>query len=112
MQIYWCLWGLIQNGPVRPTVANNNHNSSEKVIDSTYSITVGVDTLRLEENAIREEEEEITSSDDDFDYLKYAQQKSGLTIGDLLQFDLINKEDIPEEHVKDIKHLDCDFFDL
>lgn len=112
VQIYWCLWGLIQNGPLKPTVANNNHNSSEKVIDSTYSITVGVDTLRLEENAIGEEEEEITSSDDDFDYLKYAQQKSGLTIGDLLQFDLVNKDDISEEHVKDIKHLDCDFFDL
>lgn len=113
VQIYWCLWGLIQNGPVRPTPVNQ-HNSSGKVIDSTYSITVGVDKLRLEENAIGEEgdEDEITSSDDDFDYLKYSQQKSGLTMGDLLQFDLVTKDDIPEEHLKDIKYLKCDFFDL
>ncbi|CUM47328.1 unnamed protein product [Debaryomyces fabryi] len=114
VQIYWCLWGLIQNGPVRPTLANPHHSSSEKVIDSTYSITVGVDKLRLEENAVRDEgdEDEITSSDDDFDYLKYSQQKSGLTIGDLLQFDLVTKNDIPKGHIKDIKYLKCDFFDL
>lgn len=114
VQIYWCLWGLIQNGPVKPShgVADNR---SAKVVDSTYSIVSGIETLKLDENAIEEDgavEEEITSSDDDFNYLKYAQQKSGLVMGDLLKFNVIDKTDIDEHYLNAIKYLDLDLYEI
>lgn len=118
VQIHWCLLDLIHEGPIRPTICIYNHKSnpsSEKLIDSTYS-NMGLDTLGLEENAAGEEEEsedsEETTLDNNFDYLKYAQQKSALLIGDFLQLGLIDKSDIRQEYLKDVKHLNCDFFEL
>ncbi|EGW31578.1 uncharacterized protein SPAPADRAFT_62195, partial [Spathaspora passalidarum NRRL Y-27907] len=63
VQIYWCLWGLIQNGPIKPVTTGK---SEEKGIDSTYSITTDMENLTVEEAS---EEESIASSDDEFDYL-------------------------------------------
>lgn len=115
VHIYWCFWGLIQNGPLKNTSPSHGQ-TSEKVIDSTYSITIGAEKLKLEENAIDgdsndEGEEEVVSTDDDFDYLKYAQQKSGLAMGDLLEYGLLAKEDIAQDYLNKIKHLDCSLYD-
>lgn len=106
VQIYWCIWGLIQNGPMKKEVDELvGETIEEQGIDSTYTITTGFHNLELKENAI---EDEITSSDDDFNYLKYAYQKASLAMGDLVKLGLVKKEELTGE----IKYLDCEMFDL
>lgn len=118
VQIFWCLWGLIQNGPIRPQL---HSNGSEQGINSTYNFTVDGDTdessprnstvVTVDKNGATEVEI-ITSSDDEFDYLKYANQKVDLILGDLIQFGIVDKKDIDEKHLQDIKYLDTKAFDL
>ncbi|RLV91827.1 Choline kinase [Spathaspora sp. JA1] len=108
VQIYWCLWGLIQNGPITPLVTNGK--SEEQGIDATYSITTATESLTIEDND--QASESITSSDDEFSYLKYSNQKVALIMGDLIQFGLIDKKDIEEKYWNDIKYLDCAPFKL
>lgn len=106
VQIYWCIWGLIQNGPMKKEIDELvGETVEEQGIDSTYTITTGLNTLELKENAI---EDEITSSDDDFNYLKYAHQKASLAMGDLIQLGLVDKNEL----VGEVKYLDCEMFDL
>lgn len=108
VQIYWTLWGLIQNGPFVKS-ANIGLEVEEEGIDGKYNITTAIDSLQLEDDA---QVEDITSSDDDFSYLKYSQQKIALILGDLIQFGLLKKEDINESYVDEIKWLDTELFEI
>lgn len=112
VQIYWSLWGLIQSGPLTSTLASSTTSPGsleEQGVDGTYSITTSLENLQVEETPI---EEYITSSDDDFDYLKYSGQKIGLILGDLIQFGIISKDLIKKEYHQDLKILDCELFDI
>lgn len=110
VSIFWSIWGLIQNGPLKSSVnALAGEVSHEVGVGSTYTITTGLTSLELAENVI---EDEITSSDDDFNYLKFSQQKAALAIGDLLQLGLLSKDELSENVAKNIKYLDCGLFDL
>ena len=120
VQIYWCLWGLIQNGPLKPK-PDVQSQVGEKGVDSTYNITLDVDKLNLEgeenkdgsgDDAVVAIEEAITSSDDDFDYLKYSNQKAGLILGDLLQFGLLKGEQVEPKYKDLIKYLSVETFDM
>jgi choline kinase len=111
VQIFWSLWGLIQSGPVKIASPNlSGKESSEPGIESTYTITTALDTFTLEEDAIIEED--ITSTDDDFDYLKYAQQKVALILGDFIQFGLMDKSEIDEKYWPLLKIVDCSELDV
>lgn len=112
VQIFWLVWGLIQNGPVNTPleVDSLTSKSEEQGVTSTYSITTGMDAVTLAENAV--EEEAITSTDDDFDYLKYAQQKAALILGDMISFGLLSISDVAPEHHNSIKFLDSQTFEV
>ncbi|KAL6452771.1 CKI1 Choline kinase [Candida maltosa Xu316] len=112
-QIFWGLWGLIQNGPLKPPA--NNSNASEQGINGTYNITVGTESLTLDDKDEEDGvllEDAITSNDDDFDYLKYANQKFALVLGELIQFGIIDKTDIDEEYWPVIKYLDTKTYNV
>lgn len=119
VSIYWCLWGVIQNGPLNKLAILNS--TQERVVDSTYSITSNMENLVISEtgtppSAANDDgivvEEAITSSDDDFDYLKYAGQKAALFIGDSLQFGLLEKLDLSPGALAAVKYMDAKPFEL
>ncbi|AOW28544.1 choline kinase [Candida albicans L26] len=120
VQIFWCLWGLIQNGPLKKPL--NSNALSEQGINSTYNITVGgIENLDISDHTQDEIagsnndaliEEIITSSDDDFDYLKYANQKVALIFGDLIQFGIIDEKEVDEKYLSIIKYIDTKTFDI
>lgn len=113
VQIFWLIWGLIQHGPMtkKDTVESLSSKSEEKGVNSTYNITTGVDALALNENGIVEEEA-ISSSDDDFEYLKYAQQKAALILGDMISFGFLTISDVAPEYHNIIKFLDSQAYDI
>ncbi|KAG5422231.1 hypothetical protein I9W82_001326 [Candida metapsilosis] len=110
VQIFWALWGLIQNGPIeaRPDI---NRKESEQGVDSMYNITVEMEKYGLQDLEITAGDA-ITSSDDDFDYLKYSNQKIAIVVGDAIQFELLNKEDIEAKHHDTIKYLSSKTYSL
>ncbi|KAI3405065.2 hypothetical protein KGF56_002150 [Candida oxycetoniae] len=108
VQIYWCLWGLIQNGSLKPTL--QVESTGEKGVDSTYNITVDIEKLSVDDSEVATQEA-ITSCDDDFDYLKYSNQKIAIFMGDAIQFKLIDENEIDQEYRKSIKYLSIDTFD-
>lgn len=118
VSVYWFLWGMIQNGQYKPknttlSPANTNMPTSADDIgvDSTYNfISSQLESTHLDENVVVEDE--ITSSDDDFDYLKYSQQKLLLFFGDLIGLGVLEKEDVAEKYWDQIKHLDTEQFVL
>lgn len=111
VQIYWCVWGLIQNGPIKTKdpVDGLGHTSHEKGVNSTYTITTGLSSIELNESAI---DDEITSADDLFDYIKYAQQKAALAVGDLISFGILEAKDVLPEYRPLIKQVGSKLFDL
>lgn len=112
VQIFWLIWGLIQNGAFQKTDAADEltSRSEEKGVNSTYNITTGLDAVTLDESAI--EEEAISSTDDDFDYLKYTQQKAALVLGDMISFGFLSISDVAPEYHNIIKFLDSQAFDI
>lgn len=112
VQIFWLIWGLIQNGAFQKTDAADEltSRSEEKGVNSTYNITTGLDAVTLDETAI--EEEAISSTDDDFDYLKYTQQKAALVLGDMISFGFLSISDVAPEYHNIIKFLDSQAFDI
>lgn len=107
VQLYWCAWGLIQRGPfvTKDIVDDLGSTSEERGVDGTYKITTGLNGVSLNESAI---EDEITSSDDLFDYLKYSQQKAALAVGDFVQLGLVDQSEVKGE----LKYLNCELYDL
>lgn len=104
VQIYWFLWGLIQGGP--PQSLSNGHSSSSTGINTTYKFTTDDDLLAALDGCAIEEE------DDDFDYLKYSQQKLALVIGDGQSFGLLPKDIVAEKYRPLIKYLDTTLLDI
>lgn len=112
VQIFWLIWGLIQNGPVKKDVVDElGSRSEERGVHATYTITSGVEAMDLNDSAIVEEDA-ITSTDDDFDYLKYAQQKAALILGDMISFGLTSISDTKPEYHNIIKFLPTQVFDI
>ncbi|SGZ47017.1 CIC11C00000002051 [Sungouiella intermedia] len=113
VQIFWLIWGLIQHGPItkKDPVDLLSSRTEEQGITSTYNITEGLDAVNLDGNPILEEEG-ISSSDDDFDYLKYTQQKSALVIGDMISFGFLSISDVAPEYHNIIKFLDSQAYEL
>lgn len=112
VQIYWSIWGLIQNGPIKQkldvdTLAGST--SLERGIDGTYTITTGLNSMELQENAI---EDDDTYTDDDFDYIKYSQQKAALAVGDMISLGLLDLNQVNPGCQDMVKYLDCSFFTL
>lgn len=116
VQFFWLIWGLIQHGPMsKPNVAESlSSKSEERGVNSTYSITTGVDSLNLNETTITEDEgdDAITSTDDDFDYLKYSQQKAALILGDMISFGFVSISDVDPKYHNLIKFLDSQAFPI
>lgn len=109
VQFFWGMWGLIQNGPFVKPNKNTPALQVEVGIDGNYSITTELENLQLEDDT---HVEDITSSDDDFDYMKYSQQKIGLILGDLIQFGLLSKSDLDSKALEQVKWLDVDLFEV
>ncbi|KAK8438832.1 hypothetical protein ACI3LY_001103 [Candidozyma auris] len=113
VQFFWCIWGLLQNGPPKSTDASAlGSNSEEKGVTSTFKITTGIDALSVDDIAVVDDDEIIASTDDEFDYLKYSQQKAALIVGDMISFGLLSINDIRPEHHNLIKFLDTRTFDI
>lgn len=110
VQIYWSLWGLIQNGPLKKVEESLGSSSEEPGVNSVYNISTGMDALSVDDNVIVEEA--ITSSDDDFNYLKYSQQKVAIVLGDLVSFGLIDATAIDEKYRPLLKRLDTQLLDI
>lgn len=113
VQMYWVTWGLIQNGPrhVKNEVEDLSSKSEEKGVHSTYNITTGLESVTIQDSAIAEEDA-ITSTDDDFDYLKYTQQKAALIMGDMISFGLLSISDVAAKYHNTIKFLDTQVLDV
>ncbi|KAK7680959.1 hypothetical protein QCA50_016012 [Cerrena zonata] len=87
---------FLQNGPFKPNDDINtiSQKSEEQGVNSIYNISTGVDSMSIDDHENLIIEDAITSSDDDFDYFKYSQQKAAIVIGDLIGLGLISKSDI------------------
>ncbi|GEQ70285.1 hypothetical protein JCM33374_g3961 [Metschnikowia sp. JCM 33374] len=113
VQFFWLIWGLIQSGPSKDPVEEITSTSSGKGVLGTYEYSTGIDALTISQDGSgAPEEEAITSTDDDFDYLKYSQQKAALIAGDLISFGLLHISDIASENHNIIKFLDTKTFDI
>ncbi|CAK9439076.1 uncharacterized protein LODBEIA_P33000 [Lodderomyces beijingensis] len=110
VQLFWGFWALIQNGPVQPK-SLNFEETNEKGIDSTYTITMDAGKLTLDDVKVVMEEA-ISSSDDDFDYIKYAGQKLAVFLGDAIQFGLLKKDAIEPKYQDSVKYLSTETFEL
>lgn len=110
VQFFWLIWGLIQHEPEADPVAALGSKSEAQGVESTYEYSTGINGLSLNDRP--EEEDIITSTDDDFDYLKYSQQKAALIVGDMISFGLLSISDIPAEHHNKIKFLDTQTFKI
>ncbi|KAM9917888.1 hypothetical protein OXX80_013125 [Metschnikowia pulcherrima] len=86
--------------------------SSEQGVAGKYEYSTGIESLNIAPDSSAPEEEAITSTDDDFDYLKYSQQKASLIAGDLISFGLLHISDIAHENHNIIKFLDTKTFDI
>lgn len=98
--ISWALWGLAQGKhqllALEETIKTEVGPNGEryKVIPGELEVAVeGIEEMNL-------------SADDDFDYLKYTLQKMSMALGDLVQFGLLDEEDVKKD---DLKMLDCEF---
>lgn len=113
VQFFWAIWGLLQNGPPKKTdVGLLGFNSEEKGVNSTFKITTGMDALSVDDSTIVEDDGKIASNDDDFDYLKYSQQKAALIVGDMISFGLLSINEVRPEHHNIIKFLDTRTFEI
>lgn len=115
VQFFWCIWGLLQNGPPKKKETDEllTSNQEEKGVSSTFRISLGLDALSLEESAVAADDDElIACADDEFDYLKYTQQKAALIAGDMISFGLLSITDIPLNHHNLIKFLDTQTFEI
>lgn len=115
VQILWLIWGLIQHGPMtsKDLVELLSSRKEEQGINSTYNITTGLDAVSIDGSAILEEvDETITSTDDDFDYLKYSQQKAALVMGDMISFGFASISEVAPEYHNIIKFLDSQAYDV
>lgn len=111
VQFFWLIWGLIQHQPeIDPADSLSGWKSEAQGVDSTYEYSTGLNNLKLTNERV--EEDVITSTDDDFDYLKYSQQKAALIVGDMISFGLLSISDIPPEHHNMIKFLDTQTFKI
>lgn len=113
VQIAWLIWGLLQNGPIikNDPVDLLSSRKEEQGINSTYNITTGLDAVNVDDSAIVEEEA-IQSNDDVFDYLKYAQQKAALVLGDMISFGFLSISEVAPEYQNLIKFLDSQVYDV
>lgn len=111
VQFFWLIWGLIQHDPKADSVETLGSTSESHGVESTYEYSTGMNNLKIC-NDKAPEEDIITSTDDDFDYLKYSQQKAALILGDMISFGLLNISDVPEEHHNKIKFLDTQTFNV
>ncbi|EGV62086.1 kinase-like protein [Yamadazyma tenuis ATCC 10573] len=109
VQVYWCIWGLIQNGPFKQKdiVEQLGATSLERGVDGTYTITTGLTSVELNESTI---EDEITSADDEFNYIKYSQQKAALAIGDFISHGLFDQSSLSPQCQHLVKTLDSSVF--
>lgn len=108
VQIFWCVWGMIQNG--QPDAVDELGGALKEVgVTSTYNITTGVGAMDLQETQF---EDAILSTDDDFDYAKYAQQKAALVLGDMILFGLLTIAEVDPKFHNVIKFLDTHTFDI
>lgn len=114
VQFFWCVWGLLQNGPPKPKDPADalGSNQEEKGVNSTFRISTGLDSLTLDESALVDDDELIASADDQFQYLQYAQQKAALIVGDMVSFGLLSITDIAPHQHNLIKFLDTRMFDI
>ncbi|OBA19400.1 kinase-like protein [Metschnikowia bicuspidata var. bicuspidata NRRL YB-4993] len=113
VQIFWLVWGLIQSGPTKDPIEDLASTTSGKGVLGTYEYSTGIDALKIAQDGPGPlEEEAITSTDDDFDYLKYSQQKAALIVGDLVSFGLLPISDIAPRNHNMIKFLDTKSFDV
>lgn len=110
VQFFWLIWGLIQYQPEADPADALGSKSEAQGVDSTYEYSTGLNNLKLTNERV--EEDVITSTDDDFDYLKYSQQKAALIVGDMISFGLLSISDIPAEHHNMIKFLDTQTFKI
>lgn len=78
-------------------------------IESTYRFNAQPDSFSPDNVVI---DDQISSEDDDFDYLKFSNQKCGLVIGDLIQHNLINEGNIDETYRDRLKYLDCSLYNI
>lgn len=111
VQFFWLIWGLIQHEPEQDPADALGSTSESRGVSSTYEFSTGMNNLKISnESAI--EEDLITSTDDDFDYLKYSQQKAALIVGDMISFGLLSISDVPANHHNKIKFLDTQVFKI
>ncbi|ODV95675.1 hypothetical protein PACTADRAFT_19771, partial [Pachysolen tannophilus NRRL Y-2460] len=108
--VYWALWGIVKKIEEEEfTKFNINIDKIGGINGERYVIK----NLGEEEEVNEEEEAEIEEnnqvSDDDFDYFKYALNKNGIFIGDLIQLNLTEKDIIDKDRLKDVKFMDCEF---
>ncbi|KAG0678655.1 hypothetical protein C6P40_000310 [Pichia californica] len=106
--IFWALWAVISKGSI--SLQKNNLESKDlndfksgpngeqyKVINDNINDTVEDDS---------DEEFSKPTLDDEFDHLQYALGKIGIFIGDMIQFGLLNKDQIDLDKQINIKYLD------
>lgn len=104
--IFWSLWGILSKGSLTDKIPDIKTEAETKFEygpnGEQYTITEippdsTTSNIDVEDNNI----------DDDFDYLKYSNGKIAVAIGDLIQFGLLQLDDIDINYQQKIKSLDC-----
>ncbi|ODQ82947.1 hypothetical protein BABINDRAFT_159427 [Babjeviella inositovora NRRL Y-12698] len=93
VSVYWCLWGIVQNGPWKPTPTPEAATGEGFL--GTYKFST-----ETEEGDDQGAEVEITeSSDDAFSYIRYSQQKAAMFYGDAVQLGIVDRDAICERYL-------------
>lgn len=103
--IFWALWGIISNGTMHNSSTNSTGQYSEVGPQGqTYNITVEDEA----DNSSSDDDKMTENTDDKFDHLKYTLGKAGVIMGDMIQFGLLSKKDVPEDMKRSVKYLDTE----
>lgn len=108
---FWLVWGLIQHASTKDPVADLGSKKATQGVGSMFEHLDLVIT-NLKPSDTPEPDDEITSTVDNFNYLKFSQQKAALVVGDMISFGLLSISDIAPQHHNKIKYLDTQVFEL
>lgn len=102
--IFWALWGILSKGSITNEIKEQELPKHEDGPNGEkYVITETLPTSADDSDEVLQ-----GNIDDEFDHLKYTNGKLAVAIGDFIQFGLIQLDEIPLEHQKKVKFLDCE----
>ncbi|CCH41470.1 Choline kinase [Wickerhamomyces ciferrii] len=120
VSIHWGLWAIVQNGE-KKSIENSNeiletgpNGEQYKIVqNSSPSAVESDDETSSSDDELNNATENAHTDSDNFEYLKYCEEKLNCCWGDLIQLGIIKKDDLYlDGNEESIKFLFADFFDV